>query len=458
MSEDQDAPLPDIVAAAIRLAPAVRAASDEAESMRQTPPGLAAEITRAGIYQMYLPRSMGGPETPPLTAFRVVEELSRCDGSVGWCAMIATALSLSVGRLPVEVGRELAGSPADYRAAGSARPGGRAWDAPGGYRVTGRWNFASGIQNARWLDCTSIMMDGDTPLRNTAGAPVLRVLWVPRESVTIVDTWSVMGMRGTGSQDFTVEDVFVPAVRSCLSDVTPRETGPLYHPRAWYVNLWTPSAGNALGIARGAIDSLAAIAATEATTMSPSLLRDRPLVQTRIAEADAIVNAARAYVFDAVGRLGARCPPGRRHRTGRSHRGGWRWCMGCTRRSRRSTRCFTPPAPMRSMTGCRWSGRSGTYMSRCSTRLDCRAISVRGEGDVWLAAGRSGLVSSRGSVPAPPVAEGLPHDQVLIVRGQPGQFLGEHRHALTPRARHFGNVGAPEHAVRTERVVDLAQV
>ena len=303
MTEDPDPPIPDLVAAAMRLAPAVRAARDDAEEMRQTPPSLAAEITKAGIYQMYLPRSMGGPETPPLTAFRVVEELSKADGSVGWCAMIATALSMSVGRLPVEVGRELAGTPADYRGAGSARPGGRAWEVPDGYRVKGRWNFASGIQNARWLYCTCIMMDGDTPRRTAAGTPVLRALWVPRESVTIVDTWSVMGMRGTGSQDFTVDDVFVPARRSCLSDDKPNETGALYNHRAWYVHLWTPSAANALGIARGAIDSLAAIAATEASTMSANLLRDRPMVQTRIAEAEAIVNAARAFIFDAVGLL-----------------------------------------------------------------------------------------------------------------------------------------------------------
>jgi indole-3-acetate monooxygenase len=303
MTHDLDSPVPDIVAAAIKLVPAVRAARDQAEQMRQTPPALAAEITRAGIYQMYLPRSIGGPETPPLTAFRVVEELSKADGSVGWCVMIATALSLSVGRLPAEVGRELAGTPADYRGAGSARAGGRAWEVPGGYRVKGRWNFASGIQNARWLYCTCMMMDGDAPRLTAAGAPVLRATWVPRDLVTIVDTWSVMGMRGTGSQDFTVDDVFVPATRSCLSDDAPKETGSLYNRRAWYVNLWTPSAGNALGIARGAIDSLAEIAATEASTMSANLLRDRPMVQNRIAEADAIVNAARAYVFDAVGTL-----------------------------------------------------------------------------------------------------------------------------------------------------------
>jgi indole-3-acetate monooxygenase len=303
MTQELDPTVPDMVAAAIRLAPAVRAAREDAEQLRQTPPALAAAITRAGIYQMYLPRSVGGPETPPLTAFRVIEELSKADGSVGWCAMIAAALSLGVGRLPAEVGRELAGTPADFRGAGSAMPGGRAWEIPGGYRVKGRWNFASGIQNARWLYCTCIMMDGDTPLRTAAGTPLLRALWVPRESVTIVDTWSVMGMRGTGSQDFTVDDVVVPPRRSCLPDAPPNESSALYNHRAWYVTLWTPTAANALGIARGAIDSLAEIAATEASTMSANLLRDRPLVQTRIAEAEAIVNAARAFVFDAVGRL-----------------------------------------------------------------------------------------------------------------------------------------------------------
>lgn len=307
MTPDQNAPVPEVITAAIRLAPIVRAAAADAERMRQTPPALAAEITAAGLYQMYLPRSMGGPELSPLTVFRVIEALSKADGSVGWCAMIANAMALNIGRLPPEAGRELAGTPADYRAAGSARPGGpsagRVWEVPGGYRLTGQWNFASGIQNARWLYCTAIMMDGDSPRLNATGRPILRALWVPRDSVTIVDTWSVMGMSGTGSQDFTVTDVFVPARFSVLSDAAPAETGPLFNRRAWYVTLWTPSAANALGIARGAIDALTEIAATEASTLSTSLLRDRPAVQARLGEADAIVNAARAYVFDAVGRV-----------------------------------------------------------------------------------------------------------------------------------------------------------
>ncbi len=294
MPPDDSSPL---IQAAIALAPAIRAARDDAERMRQTPPELAAEITKTGIYQMYFPASMGGPETPPLTAFRVVEEISRIDGSIGWCAMIATALSMNVSLLPVEVGRELAGTPADYRGAGSARPGGKAWKVPGGYRVKGRWNFASGIMNARWLYATCVMADTEKP--------TLRAVWVPREQVAIVDTWQTMGMRGTGSQDFTVDDIFVPEHRSVASDAPPTQKTPLYHPRTRFVFLWTPSAANALGVARGAIDALTEIATTEASTLNPNLLRDRSAVQTKLGEAEAIVNAARAYVFDAVGSLWA---------------------------------------------------------------------------------------------------------------------------------------------------------
>ncbi len=290
----------DIVAAARALVPQVIAMRDDAERLRHTPDELAAAITKAGVYQMYLPRSVGGPEASPLDAFDAVEALSIADGSVGWCAMIAIAMSFNAARLPAEVGRELAGSPADYRAAGSARPGGRAWAVDGGYRVTGQWNFASGYRNARWLYCTCVMMDGDKPMLNSAGKPVLRAVWVPKDSTTLVDTWNVVGMRGTGSQDFTVKDVLVPERLSALSDGAPYETGPLYNRRMWNVTLWTPTAANALGIARGAIDCLIEIASTQASTLSTSLLRDRAMVQAKVGEAEAILGAARAYVLDAV--------------------------------------------------------------------------------------------------------------------------------------------------------------
>jgi len=306
MPQDLSVSEPDIVAIARRLAVVARAAAEEAEQLRRTPPALAEAITRAGIYQLYLPASMGGPELDPMTVFRVIEEISRGDGAIGWNAMIANVMALNMGRLPAEAGREIAGTPADYRAAGSARPGGpvtghcRAVE--GGYRLSGQWNFASGIHNARWAYCTAIMMDGDTPILNAAGKPVMRTLWVPREQIEILDTWNVLGMRGTGSTDFVVKDVFVPERRTVPTDRPAVQTTPLFNHRARFVFLWAPSAANALGIARGAIDALAELA-SETTTLSATPLRNRSAVQIQAGEADAMVSAGRAHVLSAVGQV-----------------------------------------------------------------------------------------------------------------------------------------------------------
>jgi len=300
VTRSADCTVHDVVAAARNLAPQVIAARDEAERMRHTPPALAKALTEAGLYQMFLPRSVGGMELPPLTAFEAIEELSRADGSVGWCAMIASDIALFTGWLPTDTVRKMAGDPADFRGAGSLRPQGQAWPIDGGYRVKGQWNFASGIMHANWLYCASVIMEGEKPAMTPAGAPKIRAMWLPVDEATIVDTWSSIGMRGTGSQDFTVDNVFVPADRTCFVADPPVEPGPLYNPRLFLITVWTTTAGNALGIARGAIDSFIDIAIRDASTQSTALLRDRPFVQSRVGTAEAILNAARAYVVQAV--------------------------------------------------------------------------------------------------------------------------------------------------------------
>jgi alkylation response protein AidB-like acyl-CoA dehydrogenase len=296
----------DVVGAAARLASDVRAARDECEELRHVPPAMAEALAKAGLLQMYLPRSMGGPELAPLVVFGAVEAISRADGSVGWCTMIASAVSSFAAWLEPEVGREMAGSPADMRVAGSIRPQGRARPVAGGYRIEGRWDFASGINHARWLMCPCVLWDGDKPMRSAAGTPVARIFWVPRESAEILDTWHVLGLRGTGSHDFTVADVFVPESHTAAMGAPPREKNPLYDPRLHMASIWTATVGNALGIARGALDGFIELASVKSSTTSTALLRDRPLVQARTAEAEAIVSAARAYVQVAVGDLWAR--------------------------------------------------------------------------------------------------------------------------------------------------------
>jgi alkylation response protein AidB-like acyl-CoA dehydrogenase len=291
----------DFVSAASSLVPDIVAAREEAEAIRHVPPSIAKAISAAGLFQMFLPRTMGGPELPPLAAFRVIEEFSRADGSIGWCALVANSVSLLAAGLEAAVGRAMAGEPADFRGAGSLRPQGRARPTDGGYRVAGRWNFASGVHYANWLYCTCVVLDGDKPGMTQSGAPLVRAMWLPASQTRIDDTWSVMGLRGTGSHDFVVSDVFVPHAYTSSPADPPREAGVLYHPRLLMAIIFSLFAANSLGIARGAVDAFIDLASS-ASTSSTAALRDRPLVQSRTGEAEAILGAARAFVVDTLER------------------------------------------------------------------------------------------------------------------------------------------------------------
>jgi alkylation response protein AidB-like acyl-CoA dehydrogenase len=296
-----DTTLHDAVAAAISLAPHIRAVREELETTRRVPLSLVQAINDAGLFRPYLPHALGGLELPPLTVFRMIEEISKVDGSVGWCTMIASSVSLLSGWLRTDIARALFGQPPDVRLAGSLRPEGQASLVDGGYRIRGRWDFASGIHHANWLLCTCTVMDGDAPRQTPTGVPETRSMLVPVDKATLVDTWSVVGMCGTGSHDFIVDDVFVPALHSLSLLEPPQAPGPLYHPRLPFVVLWTGTVANALGMARGAMGTFIELATQAGSTSSPTLLRDRALVQTQVAEAEAILSAARAYVLASVG-------------------------------------------------------------------------------------------------------------------------------------------------------------
>ena len=294
---------PDAVAAVQRLMPHIIAAREETERLRHVPAPLADALASLGLYQLFLPRSLGGAETPPLIVFEAIEEISRADGSIGWCALNSNVVSLAGGWLAPEVGRQLFGVPADLRGAGSFRPLGRARPTDGGYIVNGRWNFASGVHNANMLYCSCIVMEGEKPKLTPAGTPVMRTAWIPFDAATIVDTWSVIGMRGSGSDDFVIEDHFVPDAHTHSLAEPACDSGPLYRQRPFFTLVFSLFAANALGIARGAIDALTEMATREATTSSTAVLRDRPLVQGRLAQAEAIVGGARCFLMDSLARL-----------------------------------------------------------------------------------------------------------------------------------------------------------
>ena len=290
----------DPVAAATALMPQIQAARDEIEDNRSLPVDLVASMAAANLFQLGLPKSAGGPEHDPLTSFQAIEALARADGSVGWCASIASSVSVTVGGwLPAEILISMFGAPPDARIAGSVRPEGTALEVGGGYLVSGRWDFASGIEHANWLFCSCKISDGNGPKVNENGVPQVRTLMVPRSSATRIDTWVSAGMRGSGSHDFEIKDVFVRSEYTLSTAAPPHAHGLIYHPRLTRICSWTHTAGVALGIARGALDALSELG-TRKTSMTTTPLRQRPEVQTAAGQGEAILGAARAYLFHTV--------------------------------------------------------------------------------------------------------------------------------------------------------------
>lgn len=293
----------DLVAAAKRLRPQIVAARQEIERSRRLPAQLVSDMDAADLFRAYVSRDVGGPEVDPMTAFRVVEEVSRADGSVGWCCFVAGSLGLFTGWLDTVTAREMFGEPCTLRGSGSFRPLGTARAVEGGYQVSGRWDFASGCHHANWLFLNCQVIDGDAPRHSEQGLPVLRMMSVPIDRATVIENWSVIGLLGTGSNDVAVADLFVPERHTFSLLDQPQANAPICTFQSAMATTFTPLAGNTLGMARGAMDAFLELANGRATTMNPDLLRDRQAVQEVVGRAEAIISGARAYVVESVGKL-----------------------------------------------------------------------------------------------------------------------------------------------------------
>lgn len=276
------------------LAPSILRLGNVIERERRLPQQLVDDLTSARVFQMYQPASMGGPEVHPLTGFAVCEELARLDGSVGWCAQVSAAVTVFLAWLdPDALAEMVAGTERPLHVAGSARPLGTAIRTEDGYRVKGHWNYASGVRHANWFLATSFVDGRD-------GSPTARSMLVPVSDGEIVGNWDVIGMRGTGSDDFVLDDVDVPRGRVGARHWIAQRDEPLYDPRLMMVATWAPTAGVAIGLAQGAIDGLVEVGEL-ASTGSPTPLKERDAVQDAVAEAEAITSAARAFCIEAIG-------------------------------------------------------------------------------------------------------------------------------------------------------------
>jgi alkylation response protein AidB-like acyl-CoA dehydrogenase len=291
-----------VIARAEAVRPAVAAASHEIESARRLPPALLDKLHEASLFRLLLPRSSNGIETDPLTFFHVIETIARADASTAWCLGQAGGCAMSAAYLDPPAAHEIFGS--DPRAVLAWGPGPRvkAIESKGGYRVTGIWSFNSGGRHATWVGahCPIFQADG-SPRLDDKGVQLERTMLVRSQDVAWTDIWNTVGLRGTASDQFAIDDFFVRSDHSITRefDRECRETGPLYRMSSgtcYQVGF----AGVACGIARGALDSFVEMARNKVPRGSKSPLRDNAVVQSGLAQAEVNLRAARGFVLQSM--------------------------------------------------------------------------------------------------------------------------------------------------------------
>ena len=291
-----------VIARAEALRDAVAAASDEIERERRLPPALLDKLHEAQLFRLLLPRSSNGIETDPITFFHVMETIAKADASTAWCLSQAGGCAMSAAYLDFPVAQAIFAN--DPRAVLAWGPGPRvrAIECEGGYRVTGTWAFASGGRHATWVGahCPIFNADGSPQLDNN-GVQVERTMLVRSEDAVWTDIWSTVGLRGTASDQFALDDFFVRADHSITRefDRECRESGPLYRMGSgtcYQVGF----AGVACGIARGALDCFIDLAGNKVPRGFKSRLRDNAVVQSGLAQAEVGLRAARGFVLQSM--------------------------------------------------------------------------------------------------------------------------------------------------------------
>jgi len=296
----------DPVDAARSIAPRAAELAPETESGRRLPAELVESISAAGLFRMLVPADIGGGEAEPAQLIGAVSELARGDGSAGWCLAVAATSGMLGAYVPKEAAQEVFGDERGvfggvFAPMGRAVADGGGSGAASGYTVTGRWRFGSGCQHCDWLMGGCLVEDGGELRKLDSGAPDIRFMLFPAAEAEVIDTWSVAGLRGTGSHDFAVDGAAVPEERSAsLITDDPRCDGPLYaFPVFGLLALSIASVG--LGIARAAIDDLVELATAKKPSGSARTLAQRGDTQAAVAAAEAQVRSARALIDDAVG-------------------------------------------------------------------------------------------------------------------------------------------------------------
>ena len=292
----------DWVARAKALAPTIEASGERTERERAVPTDIMDKLHEAGLFRMMLPRSLGGGESSPLAFMQVLEEVAKADASTAWCLGQGLGCSLVAGFLDPKVAHEIFDDPKGVVAWGPTNTTAKAVPVEGGYRATGKWRFASGSRRATWLGghCNVVDADGK-PKLNSHGKPISRTMMFPIAKAKLTDVWQVIGLQGTGSDDYEITDLFVPDAYTTWRDSAPdrRETGPLYN-----IPLLTAYgmgfSGISLGIARAMLDAFIVLAEKKVAGGASAPLRENAVIQSEVAQAEGKLRASRGFLIDMI--------------------------------------------------------------------------------------------------------------------------------------------------------------
>lgn len=294
----------DPIARARAVAPMIEAAAPRIEAARELPADLLDTLHEARLFRALLPRALAGDETTLETYAHMMEVIARADGSTAWCIGQASGCSMAAAYVAPEVAHRI-WDPLDAALAwGAIIPGQVAEVVDGGYRVTGSWPFASGGRHATWFGghCRVRERDG-TMLALPDGSPYERTMLFPREAITVTPNWQVMGLRGTGSDTYSVTNLFVPEAFTVRRDRDEERRalghGSLYRFTTTHAYA-TGFAAVALGLARGLLDEFVTLAGGKTPMATGRMLRDSPALQSGLAQAEGKWRAARAGLHTAL--------------------------------------------------------------------------------------------------------------------------------------------------------------
>jgi indole-3-acetate monooxygenase len=298
MSTSTDADLLDAVK---RIAPVIQQHADEAERAGRLSRATVDAMREARLFRMFTPKALGGFEVSPITCARVIEAVAALDSAANWTLTNFVSFAFFCARLPEAGPQEIFGGDPDATIAGPFHPPLHASLAPGGIHISGRAPLASNCRDAAWIAVTAIVIEGERPATDAQGVPQTIFAFLRAQDCNIIETWSALGMRGTGSDDISVDSAFVPAARTfpLVPEFEPgaHYRGPLYRFPAMGINAAVLPPVT-LAIVRQAIEEVKAIAQSKTPFISSSVLRQRASAQAKVAQAEAAVRSGRALLYD----------------------------------------------------------------------------------------------------------------------------------------------------------------